>query len=625
MYFRRSGLALLLTLGLAAAPAVAGQHTEIITVNDYTYEIYVGGFRDPINETIIIENLGDKPLVNPRITVNGRYDWFDVESIAREATRGCATDEERAFAIFNFVRTNSQHRGGPGDMENFNPVVFFNVYGYGNCAYHAATSVALARAIGLKARVWEVWHHTVNEFWFNNGWHMLDSDIEAYYLMDDNRTIASIEQLWADQKVTGGKPENAHLTKFSGRTLGLHRQYTDVEGNIGWDYRSDYKSLGARYYFAEDHCYVQTGYDYYTYEPHTMAMTIRPNEKLIRNWKGGLKFYNYKKYIKMHEENPETHSWPVRRGDGRIIWEPDLRSRNTREFLDGAYNVLWATDDGIEPAVHVKHKHGGVWDVPSAVTFAMKTPYTITGGKLRATVYRGAATDWDGIRVMVSNDKLGWHRQKVWEAPEGRTGKMDLEVNLDDLLYPTGDRGRHVYRVRFAFFCNEGNNPPTQTGVESVRLVADIQCAPNSLPALSLGRNIIRYRDETPGPHKVKITHIWREMNDDHPPLPPQTSKYPKDGSVINDLAPHFKWSPARDRDKGDKIVDYYITISFDPQCRWPISTTLLTETGSGKPEWKIPDGWLNKDTTYYWMVRAKDSRGIWGKWSKPFRFKTVK
>ena len=54
-----------------AGVAVGKEHAQVITVNDYTYQVDVGGFRDPINETIIIENLGDKPLVNPRITVNG--------------------------------------------------------------------------------------------------------------------------------------------------------------------------------------------------------------------------------------------------------------------------------------------------------------------------------------------------------------------------------------------------------------------------------------------------------------------------------------------------------------------------------------------------------------------------
>ncbi len=43
----------------------------------------------------------------------------------------------------------------------------------------------------------------------------------------------------------------------------------------------------------------------------------------------------------------------------------------------------------------------------------------------------------------------------------------------------------------------------------------------------------------------------------------------------------------------------------------------------AGKPEWTIPvTGLLNPDTDYWWRVRAKDSHGVWGAWSRPFRFR---
>jgi len=629
----RYGFCLAFFLGVLNAvpsPAASREHTRIITVSDYTYEIEVNGFRDPLNETIIIENLGDKPLVNPRITVNGKYDWFDVESIAREATLGCRTDEERAFAIFNFVRTQSQHLSPPGDREALNPVVFFNVYGYANCAYHAASSVALARALGMKARVWEVWKHTVNEFRYNNAWHMLDSDIELYYLMDDNRTVASIEQLWADQKVTGGKAEKAHLTGFSGRNKCLRAVYTDIQGNPVYEYQDGKRQRGIRYFY-DDHCYVQEYYDYFTYEPHTMAMTLRPNEKLVRNWKGGTNFYDHKRHNANYERDPEPWRKPIRNGSGQIIWTPDLTSKDARSYLSAEvpaiqaeYYTMFTAEDGLAPAIHVKHKHGDTYDVPSFAMFSVHTPYTILGGRLKARVYRGAATRHDQIRIKVSQHPRGANRVTVWRAPEGVTGSIDVECDLDEVLYPAGERGRRNYAVRFEFSANEKNDPPTQAGVESLEMVTDIQCTPNSLPALSLGKNVIRYRDETPGPHKVKITHIWRELSDNHPPLAPEAALYPGDGGRVNDLAPLFRWRPAEDLDKKDRIDEYCFTISFDPQCRWPVATALLRETGSAQPEWKLPEGWLNSDTNYYWRVKAKDSRGIWGQWSPVFRFKTA-
>src|SRR5690554_246186 len=291
------------------------EFSQIITVNDYTYEIEVEGSLDPYNKTVIIENLGDSPLINPRITVNGKYDWFDLESIAAEVTRGCSTDEERALAIFDFVRLNFHHLASPGDRECHNPVVAMNVYGYANCAYHSTVFVSLCKAVGIPARVWEVWHHTVSEAYYNNAWHMLDSDIGLFYLTDDNRTVASVEQLWEDQKISGGTSEGAALTKFSGRNKAIRAIYTDAEGGNEKVSQDGIRTRGYRYFHGPDFCYIQNEYDRFTYGTHNMAMTLRPNEKLIRNWKGGEKYYDYERHNR-DLKNGNEWAKPFRYGDG---------------------------------------------------------------------------------------------------------------------------------------------------------------------------------------------------------------------------------------------------------------------------------------------------------------------
>ncbi len=615
------GWVLLLAVS-APVPAPAKEFSRIITSGDYTYEIEVGGFRDPVNRTLIIENLGETPVVNPRITVNGRYDWFDVETIAREATRGCETDEERALAIWKFVWWNFHHLASPGDLEALNPVVGLNVYGYANCAFHSTAFVALCRALGLPARVWEVWHHTTSEAFYEGAWHMLDTDLGLFYLEEDNRTIASIAELWEDQRVTGGKPENAHLTRFSGRNRSLYRVYTDAEGNNAYVAQDGLEPRGYRYFHDDYHCFVQTGYDRFTYEPHSMAMTLRPWEKLVLNWNGGEKYYDYRTHNANYEREGRRSLKPILYGDGRLIWKPDLRSEKVRPYLNQERPPAYGFDDGREPPLHVKFRQGGVYDVPTRATFTVKTPYTVLGGRLRARVYRGAATDWDRLAIMVRS-RTGPLRKQVWRAPEGASGSFEVDLSLDEVLYPAGERGRRSYSVDFRFTANEKNDPATQTGVEEVELTTLLQCAPNSLPALSLGKNVIRYRDDSPEGRKVRITHVWRERADNHPPQPPKRAVYPGDGATVDDLAPLFQWQAARDADGEVRIDDYRINLSRDPRCRWPLATALLRLTGSAGPEWKLPEGWLNPGTTYYWQVQAKDSRGVWGDWSPVFRFTT--
>ncbi len=612
-----------LILPIALLSGQTREFSQIITVNDFTYEIEVTGSRDPVNETIIIENLGDSPILNPRITVNGLYDWFDTETMAREITRDCSTDEEKALAIWDFIRQNFQHLASPGDRECHNPVVAMNIYGYANCAYHSTVFTALCRSLGIPARVWEVWHHTVTEAFYNNAWHMLDSDIGLYYLTADNRTIASVEQLWDDQKISGGKESGAVLTNFSGRNKAVRAVYTDVEGNHPHESQDGEKIRGYRYFFGPAECFIQTGYDRFTYEPHNMAMTLRPDEKLIRNWKGGDKYYDYERHDKDFESGID-YAKPVRYGDGKIIWKPDLKSKAAPSFFNKDQAPGFEILDGQAPAVHVRHQHGGIYDFPERAILSTETPYSILGGSLKAVFYRGGAREWDRLSATILSTTGPVH-SRIWSAPEGVTGQIMAEIDLDKVLFPNGERGRHDYMVEFNFMADERNDPPTQSGLESIELTTDIQVSSYSLPALSKGRNIIRYRDETPGEHKVRITHIWRERNDNTPPSIPDGPSFPQDGETVRTLAPVFRWQQVTDPDSRDEIENHCILISFDPKCRWPVATALYKETGSGKSEWPLPHGWLNANTTYYWKVRAQDNRGVWGEWSRVYRFNTSK
>ena len=59
---------------------------------------------------------------------------------------------------------------------------------------------------------------------------------------------------------------------------------------------------------------------------------------------------------------------------------------------------------------------------------------------------------------------------------------------------------------------------------------------------------------------------------------------------------------------------------------KWPLSTNfykLISRTADkGKPQYTLPiAGLLTPDKPYYWHVRAKDEKGVWGPWSKTWSF----
>src|SRR5207249_3656561 len=59
---------------------------------------------------------------------------------------------------------------------------------------------------------------------------------------------------------------------------------------------------------------------------------------------------------------------------------------------------------------------------------------------------------------------------------------------------------------------------------------------------------------------------------------------------------------------------------------KWPLSTNfyrLISRTADrGKAQYTLPYvGLLTPDRSYYWHVRAKDEKGVWGSWSKAWKF----
>ena len=209
--------------------------TREITSSQDEYVIEVGGTLDPENIEIQIENIGTTPVKDPRVTVNNLYDWYDIKSMAAEITRGCATDEEKALAIWEWLLWRGYQRA-PMDESAINPVRAMNGYGYGICGHNAAWLKALCQAVGLQARVHELWGHTINEVFWDGKWHFLDSNVKVYYLGRDNKTLASLEELEKD-------PWLIERTSPPARPLGKRNGSSRAERTVRKLYRIGQRQL----------------------------------------------------------------------------------------------------------------------------------------------------------------------------------------------------------------------------------------------------------------------------------------------------------------------------------------------------------------------------------------------
>jgi hypothetical protein len=142
---------------------------------------------------------------------------------------------------------------------------------------------------------------------------------------------------------------------------------------------------------------------------------------------------------------------------------------------------------------------------------------------------------------------------------------------------------------------------------------------------MGVGTNGFTYTDETAGTRRVRITHEWVERSASRPPDAPAEPIFRPSGGEIEGTELAFRWRPARDPD-GDAIADYHFELSGRADMKWPLSMSfakLISRTSdAGQPRYTIPGpGLLNPDTAYFWHVRARDDKGVWGPWSPTWRF----
>jgi len=599
----------------AAHGETVKEHTEQIIVGAYTYEIEVGGTLDGFNTVeyldtylgfkrvqskfepnkyLILENIGQTDVVNPRIIVNGRRNWFSADDILDSILKPGMTDAEKAMAIYKFTASyevqchENDRRPGPETpddnsnpsrntfKERANPVKAANSYYCSGCQYSAANFVILCRHAGLAARAtWlnapDVYGaHCVAEVWYDDGWHLFDPEQHSFYLEADNTTIASFKTVH----------QNPHLAL---RTHEGGFAATDVKHR-----GSDYKKI---------------------YPPHimpveqwlsTMAMTLRPGERFVRSWGHIGKYRCGDNPRNIKPQRPEG-LLPYQLANGKFIYQPKLTGPTFRKGLLTELNIKSAST-GLHPEVT---------DFPGYVIYKVTSPYPIVGGTVGGKFLRSA--EEDSCKIYISVHDSNWIEVFTAEA----TGEFQKQVSIDDVLNPKPTPAIYDYYVKFEL---KADTVPENACMLSAYIETDVQMAATSLPVLSVGVNKVVYRDDNIEHRKVRIIHGWVESSDTAVPLAPAGPVWPADGAKVD--VPSLKeltWRAAEDVD--GLITDYHIQMSWRADMLLPVSPNFDRIIYSGKPQWQLPQGWFVPGRTYYWRVRAKDDWGCWSNWSRIWRF----
>jgi hypothetical protein len=310
----------------------------------------------------------------------------------------------------------------------------------------------------------------------------------------------------------------------------------------------------------------------------TMHMTLRPNETLVWRW-------GHRVPLRYHGRTDLT-VWGKRAAE-RVcngLWEyrPDFSRDSWRRGADTVANVR--VKDG-ELAAEAGKTGVLVW--------TMRSPYVFVGGKLDV---EGTAA-----RFSLSWDGASW---------------QEVGTNLDALFPATGP-ARYTYRLRCELSAG--------ARLKRLAIVNDLQMAPLALPGMVVGENRFTYTDESTGPRRVRLTHEWVERSVSRPPAAPPAPVFPANGGRTEGTDLVFGWRPSRDLE-GDGSADYHFELSDRPDMAWPLSSNfskLVSNTAEpGRPRYRVPyTGLLTPDREYFWRVRARNGKGVWGPWSKTWSF----
>jgi hypothetical protein len=560
---------------------VARRHVQEISAATAKYRVLQGGTMDgtncraPIgggfavwdqtwesNRAVRLENVGETDVINPWLS-NGRNDFRSLKEIVAGALRPGMSDREKAIALWR-VQTTHRFHAGTGDNEVNDPVKVFNVYGYTTCGNDSICLAGLWRAAGFPVRPARCVGHCISQVQFDGRWNLLDGDMGPFYLLRDNATIASEQDVVRDHDLI---------------------KRTHTHGINDPDSRAAAEGFAALFISESEGKGTRN-----SVRDTTMNMVLRPNEALVWRW-------GHVVPLKYHGRSDIKLFGP--RSDGGKVWGAQAADRicNGRwEYRPDFTRELWRK--GAEQTDFVKMEGGALAPEDkktAAIVWKMRSPYPFVGGKLDV--------EGTGAKFSVSWDGTRWI-----EAADG----------LDALFhFPHKGNARYEYRLKCEL--------PAGARLKRLRVLNDLQMAPLALPGMAVGENQFTYSDQTTGARKVRVVHEWVERSLSQPPAAPPGPLVPEEGGTTDGTDIVFKWK-APSVAEGGRVADYHFELADRADMAWPLSANfekLISNTANRvEAQYSLPYvGLLTPGQKYWWRVRGKNDRGVWGPWSKTWSF----
>jgi hypothetical protein len=350
---------------------------------------------------------------------------------------------------------------------------------------------ALARYAGLKARGWAINQHSVPEVFWNGSWHMLDASLINYFTKPDG-TIASVEDIMS--AVQDWHAKNPGYLGNEDKLQALQR----ADGWTGWKRGPDLLARCSFYdaqgwWPARTHGWHSTMLEYdgtygkdrkaYLYEygysqGYQVNICLRRGERLTRNWSNKGLHINAGRGGAPRCLTLDTTSPPLAYSRQYGDLAPGRVGNGTLEYdlplTGGSYKLGALTVDNLDDdLLRVRDPAR-----PGVLIVRMPSSYVYLSGTLSMQPVIG-----DGGSIVVSySDNNGLD----WKEAARVTSEEKQQIDLSPLVVR-----RYDYRLKFEF-------RGLGTGLDTLKVVHDIQHSQRPLPALDQGSNTITFNASQP-------------------------------------------------------------------------------------------------------------------------------
>lgn len=526
---------------------------------------------------IKISNVGTTTIINPHFIVNQEKNWYSFSSMQEEIFRGSTTTKEKFLSLWDFSVKNRFHNT-PAETgeEQHDPIKLFSVYGYGICDDLTRTEGSLA--INSKGfDLWDLNVHVIPDINIDDDNAILDADTEVFYLNLDNDSLADFNQVLEDRYL-----------------IARTHHYGEASDNPDW-----MDKVLATFYGPPK---SKVNYPTVSKTLHTLDYKLRPGESII--------FDNTIQSPEWHEYNSSSLLTNKPISNGKLELNAAFGNTSLSELFDTTINIVTQST---------------YLTLNNSITkgeFILKTasPFVLLDGLFK--VHASSYSLTDSISLFFSRDGDIW--QEIASSTIDNLNNELLE--LTSFIASKSSPALYTYFVKVKLT----SLTPANLKIDSLFLSSGFQVSNFFLPDLKLGDNSINYSDSNTSPRSVQIDLTYQETSENTPPLNNILTAYPADGAILDKNQFQFEWTVPTDPD-GDKIIDYEFELSDRADMKYPLSPNFKRYMSAVYKYYNLDvippayfliwPGLLNSNTTYYWRVRAKDSKNTWGNWSKIFKF----